>query len=621
MATNANELVSAAPKALTSSAASLYPKAPEVNGAARVFDNSAYNNYHMPTMIRTSNVPVDFVRQNPQDAMLQVELLMNSDITDMTLNWTKQEKADQRRLVVFKFEKLSLTKFEIDFRSIKKNDFNPNLPIISCIYWKEQGFHIVTSVDIVVILEYLIQQSFSIEEKNRIRRNLQSLKPMTVSRNNKKFDRFFSMLMKMEDPRPRNIEKDIKVFKWNDLLNALEKVTSKYSPNLEHKANLKYIKQSPSNQAINIVSPDPNKARDRNIRKSHGEAGSKANETAAEPFPFLPNERLKVLKRKTNHGSSLNQIGTKRKNELFQHALKPTDPVPLKNAFEDKFKSKDIDPLKNVDFKRKEQVESTGEIAGNDNQIRSLLHEDRLESYTASPKSGSRKSVRLSIPSTAEYHIVSSPGSSSDELGSDSGNSGPSTKPASISSRSGHLYDALYNNKSSYSENITMTSSTSTDFKASAITPPYRALSTHDHQYPMKTSLYSGEERGGQQFSYGSQPLHTNIIQSHESSPYQLKNTVPVAYPANDNPMNVADKSVPTADLNLERKSFDNNEKPKLPTLSTLLPSLNLTSSAPPMTSAPKSYVPSPLPVYDSAGSYHLPPAQTPNNPSCKKFI
>ncbi|QFZ29365.1 hypothetical protein EJF18_50603 [Clavispora lusitaniae] len=37
--------------------------------------------------------------------------------------------------------------------------------------------------------------------------------------------------MAMENPRPRNIEKDLKVFKWADLFVAVSKVLSKYSPN------------------------------------------------------------------------------------------------------------------------------------------------------------------------------------------------------------------------------------------------------------------------------------------------------------------------------------------------------------------------------------------------------
>ncbi|ODV77017.1 uncharacterized protein CANTADRAFT_56973, partial [Suhomyces tanzawaensis NRRL Y-17324] len=146
----------------------------------------------------------------------------------MTENWTLEEKENQRRLVKFKFIRLSPAEYFVQFDPIKKEQYDHTSPIISCIFWKEKDLHIVTSVDIILILEYLVQESFSIEEKNRIRRNLQSLKPQTISRTNKQFGRFFKLLMSMEDPRPRNIEQDLKVFRWSDLFKAINKVISKY---------------------------------------------------------------------------------------------------------------------------------------------------------------------------------------------------------------------------------------------------------------------------------------------------------------------------------------------------------------------------------------------------------
>lgn len=45
----------------------------------------------------------------------------------------------------------------------------------------------------------------------------------------------------MENPRPRNIEKDLKVFNWNDLGKAIAKVMSKY-----------YVVSSPSPGSSNL---------------------------------------------------------------------------------------------------------------------------------------------------------------------------------------------------------------------------------------------------------------------------------------------------------------------------------------------------------------------------------
>lgn len=86
----------------------------------------------------------------------------------------------------------------------------------------------VTSVDAIYLLEALIGVRFSVEEKNRIRRNLEGLKPDTVSKNKPATEDFFRLLMQLPKPKPRNIEKDVKVFKWMNFGDALKKIIGKY---------------------------------------------------------------------------------------------------------------------------------------------------------------------------------------------------------------------------------------------------------------------------------------------------------------------------------------------------------------------------------------------------------
>lgn len=169
------------------------------------------------------------VHNNADYMNYSLKLLIEQDLDTMTQDWTTTENNDERRLVKFHIFKVDRGHNLIRFSSIQKTNYNVQDLIISCIYWKEANLFIVTSVDIILLLENLIQRSFTIEEKNRIRRNLQSLKPYTISKTNKDDQRFFSLIMSMENPRPRNIEKDLKVFKWGDLYAALNKVVSKYS--------------------------------------------------------------------------------------------------------------------------------------------------------------------------------------------------------------------------------------------------------------------------------------------------------------------------------------------------------------------------------------------------------
>jgi len=87
----------------------------------------------------------------------------------------------------------------------------------------------ITSVDTIYLLEGLIGVRFTVEEKNRIRRNLEGFKPITVSKTKPEFENFFKLIMSFPNPKPRNIEKDVKVFPWNSISNALQKIIGKYS--------------------------------------------------------------------------------------------------------------------------------------------------------------------------------------------------------------------------------------------------------------------------------------------------------------------------------------------------------------------------------------------------------
>jgi len=74
----------------------------------------------------------------------------------------------------------------------------------------------------------LVGTGFTVEEKNRIRRNLEGFRPITVSKNKPGSEDFFKLIMGFPNPKPRNIEKDVKVFPWDVLGVALKKIIGKY---------------------------------------------------------------------------------------------------------------------------------------------------------------------------------------------------------------------------------------------------------------------------------------------------------------------------------------------------------------------------------------------------------
>lgn len=146
-------------------------------------------------------------------------------------DWTPEERAAKRRLVRFRGEQVGST-INTHFKAVKPDErpspHENRERRISCIYWEERDEYFVTSVDTIALLETLVGARFTVEEKNRIRRNLETHHPLTISKNKEDTESFFKVIMGFPNPKPRNIEKDVKVFPWPILTQALKKVISKY---------------------------------------------------------------------------------------------------------------------------------------------------------------------------------------------------------------------------------------------------------------------------------------------------------------------------------------------------------------------------------------------------------
>jgi hypothetical protein len=177
----------------------------------------------------------------------------------------------------------------ISFAAISQNDYKENTIVVSCIYRDD---YFVTSVDVIYLLEALAGNRFEVEEKNRIRRNLEGFKPMTISKSKPGTEEFFRLIMELPSPRPRNIEKDVKVFEWGKLKMMLEKVFSKYvCPNhptypIRTSCHIHVLHQSTVPLTQNPSSP-------RYDRPAHGASSTphlnpKANRGGSVELPRLP---------------------------------------------------------------------------------------------------------------------------------------------------------------------------------------------------------------------------------------------------------------------------------------------------------------------------------------------
>ena len=156
-------------------------------------------------------------------AVLNIE----GDLDSMLEEWTEEEQSIRRRLVEFERSQSGNT-IETSFKPVTLEQRAPGSICVSCIWWQERGEAFVTSVDTIHLLESLVAVRFTVEERNRIRRNLEGFRPLTVTKGKQESDDFFKQIMDFPDPRPRNIERDVKVFQWKILEHALKKIIGKY---------------------------------------------------------------------------------------------------------------------------------------------------------------------------------------------------------------------------------------------------------------------------------------------------------------------------------------------------------------------------------------------------------
>lgn len=187
-----------------------------------------------PTLIRTSTLQQtsglgSHQSYNPYASIYGTKaiLKLNGDLDTMTEGWSKQERDSQRRLVQFTRNQVGST-IHADFKPVAPEDRPQNSICISCISWEGKDECYVTSVDTIYLLEALVGVRFTVEEKNRIRRNLEGFRPLTVSKAKPDSEDFFKVIMGFPAPKPRNIEKDVKVFSWKILSHALKKIIGKY---------------------------------------------------------------------------------------------------------------------------------------------------------------------------------------------------------------------------------------------------------------------------------------------------------------------------------------------------------------------------------------------------------
>ena len=165
-------------------------------------------------------------------------LRISGDLETMVEDWSDAEFAAKRRLVQFRRSRNSST-ITIDFNSVTSGFHQPHSICISCIWWDSKQEFLVTSTDVILLLEFLAALQFTVREKDRIRRDLEEFNPLTVSKGKIDSKDLFKLIMGFPDPKPRYVEKGIKVFSWKILPHALTKIL--HSPRVTGTSSIEKI--------------------------------------------------------------------------------------------------------------------------------------------------------------------------------------------------------------------------------------------------------------------------------------------------------------------------------------------------------------------------------------------
>ncbi|KIM30433.1 hypothetical protein M408DRAFT_58873, partial [Serendipita vermifera MAFF 305830] len=142
--------------------------------------------------------------------------------------WKPKDETASRRLVHFSRIAIgSLVTLKCKLFSSDESDELEEGVVISCIKLPQLGGYHVTSYDIVKLAEHIVQLRLNTDLKNRARRNMASVACTTLDKVSAKDvppTNDFITLMQFDHPKPRSIEKSIKVYHWRLLEQCLDKI-------------------------------------------------------------------------------------------------------------------------------------------------------------------------------------------------------------------------------------------------------------------------------------------------------------------------------------------------------------------------------------------------------------
>ena len=174
------------------------------------------------TLLRVPRSPS---HSEPEGSPLKLEF--TSALHALREDWTDGELGIGRRLAKFTTVREG-NHFILSCEIIRQEAYDPEDVVISCIYYRGTDEYYVTSVDILYLFENVADEALGTSEKTRLRRNIQSFLPTRVEKADRAYGELYTQIMTFPPPKPRTIEKKIKVFRWVLLEDILSKIASKY---------------------------------------------------------------------------------------------------------------------------------------------------------------------------------------------------------------------------------------------------------------------------------------------------------------------------------------------------------------------------------------------------------
>ncbi|RHZ75371.1 hypothetical protein Glove_215g4 [Diversispora epigaea] len=131
-------------------------------------------------------------KEQLKELLKKTKITIEGDLQQVTKNWSAEDYRKRRRLVKFTC-RAEGNEIKASFSVLRPDEEAGNGTYVSCIWEENKGEFCVTVTK---------------AEQTRMRRNIETFKPKTVGKS--KNGGLYGMIMFFLNPRPRNIEKDIK---------------------------------------------------------------------------------------------------------------------------------------------------------------------------------------------------------------------------------------------------------------------------------------------------------------------------------------------------------------------------------------------------------------------------